>query len=100
MVDASLLYPGVKVRIIDSWDKLPSHDRWQAPSGKMDHWLGQIVTIKKVTKHGNGWFKIEEDIDENACGGWVWKANGFSEIVDERPEPEESGMDLMTFLML
>lgn len=100
MVDTSLLYPGVKVRIIDSWAELPSHDRWQASNGMMDHWLGQIVTIRKVPNHNGGWFKIEEDSDERSGEGWVWRANGFSEIIDERPEPEESGMDLMTFLML
>ncbi len=51
---------GDKVKIIDKW--VPGCR--QASSGKMDKWLGKIVTVKKVDSDGD--YHIEED------DYWYW----------------------------
>lgn len=39
-------------------------------AGKMDKWLGKIMTIREV---GRDFARMEEDIKEGACKtGWVW----------------------------
>ncbi len=99
MIDRELLYPGVKVRIIDDWDLLPENSQWQAPSGKMDHWLGQVMTIRKRPSAPDGWYQMVEDteIGERGGDGWVWKANGFAEIVEERVFEPASMDDIVSF---
>lgn len=82
MVDASMLYPGVRVRIIDSWDKIPREKQWHNRVGLMDKWLGRIVTIR--TNAYDTWYKIHEDIgDEGLASGWLWRIDGFAEIIDD-----------------
>ena len=51
--------------------KLPDH--W-SHLGRMDHWLGEIVTIKEYYGNHNGIpaYKIEEDQDEVPFG-WIWR---------------------------
>jgi hypothetical protein len=57
---------GDKVRIVKNWDKV--NKSYVNPSGQMDHWLGKVMTIKRLD--GNH-YKMVEDITEH-CGGWYW----------------------------
>lgn len=61
---------GDRVRI--TTDKSKS-DEWNS-DGKMDKWLGKVMTIKYV---GWNYYEMEEDYDENE-GGWFW----FEEMID------------------
>lgn len=110
MVDASLLYPGVRVRIIDSWDEIPRNEWWHNSSGLMDKWLGQIVTIQKCpdadTRNNfyridrNNFYRIEEDQEDRpGGGGWSWRIDGFAEIIDD-PWDFEPDDDIVDFLGL
>lgn len=104
MVDTSLLVPGAVVRIVDSWDQLI--DQWQAPNGEMDHWLGQEMTIRYTPADKSdpiAWWGMEEDMStgERGGSGWVWRPDGFAEIISSPllppqcdTEPEESDMEL------
>ena len=67
MVEREDLYPGVRVRIVSEW-QAPHTENSQ---GEMDHWLGQIMTVKDV---GNGYAGIRMYEDDGEChgGGWRW----------------------------
>lgn len=56
---------GDKVRIVSAWGP----DCCQNIEGKMDHWLGQVMTIREYACSG---YRMEEDQDENDDGGWYW----------------------------
>ncbi len=56
---------GDKVRIVSAWGP----DCCQNVEGKMDHWLGQVMTIRECAGSG---YRMEEDQDENDDGGWYW----------------------------
>ena len=100
MVDASSLYPGVRVRIIDSWDEIPRNEWWHNDSGFMDKWLGQIVTIQKSSDKIEGYYRIEEDQEDRpGGGGWSWRIDGFAEIIDDISDFEPDG-DIADFLGL
>jgi len=92
MIDTELLTPGTKVRIVDSWEDTGDSGAWWAPNNEMDHWLGRVMTIRRIPRERGGWYKMEEDAAERGSEGWVWKPSAFAYIVDDRPEPEDSGM--------
>lgn len=57
---------GDKVRIVSAWGP----DCCQNIEGKMDHWLGQVMTIREYACTE---YRMEEDQDENdGDGGWYW----------------------------
>ena len=92
--DISGLRPGDKVRIISSW--LPGRICHEASSGKMDRWLGQVMTVREV--YGTDDCFMEEDIDEyrgNVRPGWVWNKYCIDEILspDYEDETEEVSLD-------
>lgn len=58
--------------IIRKFDTRPEH--WNN-LGKMDHWMGQTVTIRSFNV--NGYIKIEEDIFEHTGNGWYWRETDF-----------------------
>ena len=93
MVNRADLYPGVRVRIIDSWDELPEDDRWENPSGKMDGYLGTVMTVRRVLS--DGWIRMVEDagdpIRKEEC--WVWKENAFVEIVSDNMDNIDPSCD-------
>lgn len=76
MVELSKLKPGAKVKIIDSW----VDGCRQNSDGKMDHWLGKVVTVKEIR---NKYFIIEEDYGEFRLqsGHWHWFPNAVDYIV-------------------
>jgi len=76
MVDISILRPGDRVRIVDHWNSRCC----QNTDGRMDHWLGTVMTVWKCF-----WARVdmEEDRSENDGLGWVWNAYCIEEIVDQ-----------------
>ena len=71
MVKREDLYPGVRVRIISEWQD-PHTENCE---GLMDHWLGQIMTVKDVG-NGYGGIRMYEDDDECHGGGTAMAAYG------------------------
>lgn len=60
--------------IVKVKDKRDMH--WNQ-SGKMDHWRGKVVKVRKIS---SGVIKIEDDRNEfhNSDGaGWTWKKTDF-----------------------
>ena len=41
-------------------------------TGKMDKWLGKVMTIRKTGEGSSGPYKMEEDRDEHKGDGWFW----------------------------
>lgn len=83
MVDIKNLFPGARVKIIDEWVD-GCKQNWR---GEMDHWLGQIVTVRST----NGvYFTIEEDEGEilEQNGHWHWFPQSVDRIVNEEEERE------------
>ena len=67
MVTGEKIYPGARVRLVDSW---VGTSGLQNQSGKMDRYLGMIVTVDKVFSavSGRTRFHICEDTRSIDCG--------------------------------
>lgn len=99
MIEISKLSPGDKVKIVDEW----CDGCWQNSNGDMDHWLGEIMTVREVYKPDDC-VLMEEDIHEcYGGGGWHW----YSPAIDYIVEPEDQALldarfkqqkDLMTLM--
>lgn len=63
---------GDKVRIVTK-----RGDHWN-PEGKMDHWMGKVMTIRDTV---GDWYRMEEDRAEYKGDGWSWKEEDVSWIV-------------------
>jgi len=75
------LKPSDRVRIVDQWGPSAQFN----PDGLMDHWLGQVMTVREID-HDN--VKMEEDIDEydgNSLPGWNWDGDMIECIIDDAP---------------
>lgn len=59
---------GDKVRIVSEWGE----GCCQSPTGRMDKWLGKVMTVKYA---GITLYRMVEDIEDNESGGWVWTEN-------------------------
>ena len=97
MVSLSELRPGIKVKIVDHW--VPGCG--ENPEGRMDHWLGKIVTVQEVF---DNFIDIEEDQGEFLRRGWMWFPAAIDHIVhgeeplptdeDFQPAPEDAFQSL------
>lgn len=67
---------GDKVKIVDE----KTGKAW-SPSGKMDRWLGKIMTIRDIA--GSGIVRMREDVGEYGGGGWYWYPHMIDCKVDE-----------------
>ena len=67
---------GDKVRIVSEWGK----GCYQNLNGKMDKWLGKVMTVRYV---GITLYRMVEDIEDNEWGGWVWSENCIAGIAGE-----------------
>lgn len=67
---------GDKVKIVDE----KTGKAW-SPSGKMNRWLGKIMTIRDIA--GSGIVRMREDVGEYGCGGWYWYPHMIDCKVDE-----------------
>ena len=69
---------GDKVRIVEK----KCGECW-APSGRMDKWLGKVMTIRKV--FSNGIYLMAEDVHE-FYGGWCWHEHMIAGLATEQPK--------------
>ena len=67
---------GDKVRIVSEWGK----GCYQNPNGKMDKWLGKVMTVRDV---GITLYRMVEDIEDNESGGWAWTENCIAGLACE-----------------
>lgn len=67
---------GDKVRIVSEWGE----GCYQSPDGKMDKWLGKVMTIIRIDCH-NGCYKMREDKREQGGSGWYWYENSIEGLV-------------------
>lgn len=78
---------GDKVRIIDKWDG----NHGQNVHGKMDKWLGKVMTIREVEISCYGdddVYYMDEDRGEVCGRGWPWYERFIAEKVgEESPYP-------------
>ena len=85
MDNIDLLHPGEHVRIVSEW---PPNGR-QNGAGKMDKWLGQIMTVREVNIGRAGrhtLLKMVEDAMEfrNSAGdGWSWFPEMIECVIDD-----------------
>lgn len=89
--------PGNQVRIIDAWG--PEED-FQNDEGKMDHWLGQTMTIREIesTPRQGVCYRMEEDKDEWDGPGWLWPERFIAGLEAESPPPvSQQAIDLQAF---
>ena len=54
---------GDKVRIVSKWGE----GCCQNEKGKMDKWLGEVMTVRYA---GCSIYRMVEDTEDNICGGW------------------------------
>ena len=69
---------GDRVVIVDKWSPFTGENQY----GLMDHWLGQVMTIKDVQTRC---YKMVEDQKEHAGFGWSWNEScvaGLEKPVD------------------
>lgn len=59
---------GDRVRIVSKWGDGCN----QNLKGKMDKWLGKVMTVRDA---GIAFYRMVEDIEDNEWGGWVWTEN-------------------------
>lgn len=81
MVDMKDLRVGDRVKIVDEWNELT----YQNMSGKMDKWLGTVMTVKGIH---DGFCVMEEDQnDRPGCPGflhgWSWNKYCIDCVVPE-----------------
>lgn len=69
---------GDKVRIVDHRTDNMHH------FGKMDKWLGKVMTIRECLLSG---YWMEEDFGENIGFGWRWDDDMISGLVEPAREP-------------
>lgn len=65
---------GDKVRIVDKW----KDGCCQNFKGKMDKWLGKVMTIRAVFDNDRACYRMEEDEEENCGAGWYWVAQSIA----------------------
>lgn len=96
MIEKELLYPGAQIRIVKKWCD-GCRENW---NGKMDKWLGKIVTVKSVYDSSNGSFVYIEEDEGDGCydGHWRWFLPAIECIVDEAEDekPFEFSADFMS----
>ena len=67
---------GDKVRIVSEWGE-GCH---QSQTGRMDKWLGKVMTVRDV---GITLYRMVEDIEDNESGGWAWTENCIAGLACE-----------------
>lgn len=76
---------GDKVKIVDKWNDKTNENS----DGYMDKYLGSVMTIKEIWKHGL--YLMEEDrYDREFLGGWCWNKHCIEgKVVDDSIEPQK-----------
>lgn len=88
MVSVQQLHPGMRVKIVPHW----VDGCHQNTYGRMDHYLGTIVTVQEIFNSDiyGGYFTIEEDSGEfeGQDGHWHWFGESVDCIIDELELPD------------
>lgn len=71
---------GDRVCICSEWNGEAA--RLVNPDGKMDHWLGAVMTIREVNDR-YGHYLMQEDKDERGGYGWFWYDSLIEGLADE-----------------
>jgi hypothetical protein len=74
---------GDRVRIVDKWNAGTNEN----PSGRMDHWLGKVMTIRFVSAH---YYEMVEDQSENSGYGWYWNDDCIAGLEKEHAQRRSS----------
>lgn len=69
---------GDKVRIVSKWGEGCCQNR----QGKMDKWLGKVMTIR--TTYGYCTYGMKEDVGENGGLSWLWNENMIEGLASEK----------------
>ena len=80
------LKPGDMVVIVDQWPR--PKDGPQNPHGKMDKWLGQIMTVRRA-----GPRDVQMEEDQNEYGGWYWYPEMIDRVFDGCESPDASELN-------
>lgn len=83
MVNIADLRPGDMVRIVDHWGP----ECYANPNGQMDHWLGQIMTVRGLSESLE-YALMQEDDGEFNGGGWSWFPEAIAEVVMDNEEQD------------
>ena len=70
---------GDKVRIVSEWGK----GCCQSLNGKMDKWLGKIMTVRCVDFPRLG-YRMVEDAEDNVGYGWLWTERSIAGLACEK----------------
>lgn len=65
-------------------------------NGDMDHWCGQIMTIREIKSDGD--YRMKEDFNENNNRGWFWKEDWLEPITYFTKDNLKTGMTVTTRL--
>lgn len=75
---------GDKVRIVNKWVAGCYENR----EGKMDKWLGKVMTIREVDEEEEC-YRMEEDVEELYGNGWHWHEPAIAELVEKKQKELE-----------
>lgn len=67
---------GDRVRIVSEWGE----GCYQNLSGKMDKWLGKIMTVRSI-EYNISCYRMREDKGEHSNSGWYWFEDSIECIV-------------------
>lgn len=87
------LQVGDQVRIVSEWND----NSGEASNGEMDHWLGQVMTIRYIDSIEA---RMEEDIEELCGEGWHWYPAAIESVVteaDKMPPPTDEELALLFY---
>lgn len=57
--------------------------------GKMDKWLGKVMTIRGIDRSLHGYW-MEEDFGENYGRGWLWDDNMIAGLAEQKKPADEN----------
>lgn len=92
MVPLEQLSPGMHVKIVDQW--VPGC--YQNDAGRMDKYLGQVVTVLEIR---DDYILIEED-EKDYFGHWYWNSRCLDCIMGEEYEDFEPASNSEIFSLI
>lgn len=78
VVNIDDLQVGDRVEIVREWHALSG----QNGSGRMDKYLGTVMTVREVCIDEES-IRMEEDAEDGFGNGWVWNKYCINRIVDD-----------------
>lgn len=93
MVNMRDINAGDIVKIVDAWD--PEGRCRENGAGRMDHWLGQIMTVRRVC--GDSCSMVEDEGEYHGTG-WIWNSYCIDHIVEDDLVSADDMPDIDLFL--